>query len=51
MGTFDVAGAWRWIALTAAVVATAAGIWWALADFILDRVGPPRSEWGDQPQR
>ena len=43
-----VAGIWRWLAVTAAVAGTATGLWWALADFILDRVGPPRTEWGDQ---
>jgi hypothetical protein len=49
MGTVEImAGAWRWIAVTAAVVGTAAGLWWALADFIIDRVGSPRTEWGDQ---
>ena len=48
MITFDVAGAWRWIAVWATIVTTAAGLWWALADFILDRVGPPRTDWGDQ---
>jgi hypothetical protein len=42
------AGVWRWLAVTAAVAGVAAGLWWALADFILDRVGPPPTGWGDQ---
>ena len=47
--TFEiVAGVWRWFAVTAAVVGATAGLWWALADFILDRVGPPPTEWGNQ---
>ena len=49
MDTLDiVAGVWRWLAVSAAVGATATAVWWALADFILDRVGPPPTEWGDQ---
>jgi len=43
-----VAGVWRGLAVTAAVAGAAAGLWWELADFILDRVGPPPTEWGDQ---
>ena len=39
---------WSWIGMTAAAVGIMTGVWWALADFILDRVGPPPVEWGDR---
>ena len=37
--------------MTAAAVGIITGAWWALADFILDRVGPAPAEWGSQDRR
>ena len=39
---------WSWLGMTAATVGIMTGVWWALADFILDRVGPAPAEWGSQ---
>jgi hypothetical protein len=39
---------WSWFGMTATAVGVMAGVWWALADFILDRVGPSPAEWGSQ---
>jgi hypothetical protein len=39
---------WTWIGMTALAVATMRGLWWALADLILDRVGPAPTEWRGQ---
>jgi hypothetical protein len=43
-----VATLWPWIALPAAGIGAVAALWWALADFILDNVGPTPSEWGER---
>ena len=42
---------WSWFGMTAAAVGLMAGVWWALADFILDRVGSAPAEWGSQHRR
>jgi hypothetical protein len=42
---------WSWIGMTAIAVGFTTGIWWALADFILDRVGPAPVDWGEQERR
>lgn len=34
--------------MTAVAVGVVTGVWWALADFILDRVGPTPADWGNQ---
>lgn len=39
---------WSWIGTTVLVIGTMTGVWWALADFILDHVGPPPTDWGRQ---
>jgi hypothetical protein len=39
---------WGWIGMTAVAVGTVTGLWWALADFILDRVGPAPADWRNQ---
>jgi hypothetical protein len=39
---------WNWFGMTATAVGIMAGVWWALADFILDRVGPRPAEWGSR---
>jgi hypothetical protein len=39
---------WSWLGMTAAAVGIMTGVWWALADFILDRVGPAPADWGSQ---
>jgi hypothetical protein len=36
---------WSWIGMTAVGIGLMTGIWWALADFILDRVGPAPVDW------
>jgi len=47
-GTMSVELLWSWLGMTAATVGIMTGVWWALADFILDRVGPAPAEWGSQ---
>ena len=42
---------WSWIGMTALGVGVTSGIWWALADYILDSVGPPPADWGSQDRR
>jgi len=37
-----------WFGMTAVVIGSMTGVWWALADFILDRVGPAPNRWGRQ---
>jgi len=39
---------WSWIVMTAVGVGLMTGVWWALADFILDRVGRAPADWGGQ---
>jgi len=39
---------WSWLWMTAAVVGIITGVWWALADIILDRVGPAPADWSRQ---
>jgi hypothetical protein len=40
-----------WIGMTAAAVGLMTGLWWALADFILDRVGPAPADSGRRDPR
>lgn len=43
-----------WMVLVVVMIVLAmlgGGIWWALADYILDRVGPAPAEWGSQDRR
>jgi hypothetical protein len=42
---------WSWIGMTVGGIGLMTGLWWALADFILDRVGPAPAEWGSQDRR
>ena len=39
---------WSWMGMTALGIGLTTGVWWALADYILDRVGPAPSDWGRQ---
>jgi hypothetical protein len=34
-------GSWSWAVAVVTALAGIAGVWWALADFILDHVGTP----------
>lgn len=36
---------WSWLGLTGLAIGLTTGVWWALADYILDRVGPAPSRW------
>lgn len=47
-GTMSVDLLWSWMGMTALGVSVTTGIWWALADFILDHIGPPPADWGRQ---
>ena len=41
-----------WTLVAVAVVGIAAlggGLWWALADFVLDRLGSPAADWQPRP--
>jgi hypothetical protein len=31
------------------IAALGGGLWWALADFVLDRLGAPAADWPDGP--
>jgi hypothetical protein len=42
---------WSWVGATALAVGLSTGVWWALADFILDRVGRAPADWGSQDRR
>jgi hypothetical protein len=39
---------WSWIGMTVVAVGIVTGVWWALADFVLDRIGPAPADWGSQ---
>lgn len=41
---------WTLVAVVgAAIAALGGGLWWALADFLLDRLGSPVVDWGSGP--
>ena len=50
-GTMSVDLLWSWMGMTALGIGVTSGIWWALADYILDRVGPAPADWGSQDRR
>jgi len=42
---------WSWLGMTALGIGLTTGVWWALADYILDRIGPAPADWGSQERR
>ena len=41
---------WALVAVAGAgIAALGGGLWWALADFLLDRLGSPAADWGGGP--
>jgi len=50
-GAMSVDLLWSWMGMTALGIGVTSGIWWALADYILDRVGPAPADWGSQDGR
>jgi hypothetical protein len=42
---------WSWFGVAAVALGAATGVWWALADFILDHVGPAPARWRDRDAR
>jgi hypothetical protein len=39
---------WEWIGVAGGAMALAAGLWWVLADYILDHVGGAPISWREQ---
>jgi hypothetical protein len=50
-GAMSVDLLWSWMGMTALGIGVTSGIWWALADYILDRVGPAPADWGSHDRR
>lgn len=47
-GAMSVDLLWSWMGMTALGIGLTTGVWWALADYILDRIGPAPSDWRSQ---